>query len=136
MNDAGESSSVSSGSEVYLTSSCSEPLADFALSPDGNLRHQYSGLCVAVNPAAASTTPPPPPPEGAAAVESASIGTLHCATYNFSAVSTYNDEQSVRACNHLRYPQPLLTLHTSQRASTQNSKSVRLKWCVVSMQHS
>ena len=126
-NDAGESSSVSSGSEVYLTSSCSEPLADFALSPDGILRQQYSGLCVAVNPAAPSTTPPPPPPEGAAAVESASIGTLHCATYNFSAVSTYNDEQSVRACNHLRYPQPLLTLHTSQSASTQNLKSVRLK---------
>ncbi len=88
MNDAGESSSVSSGSEVYLTSNCSEPLADFALSPDGILRHQYSGLCVAVNPSAPSTTPPPPPPEGGAAVESASIGKQHCATYKFSAVFT------------------------------------------------
>ncbi|KAL0046921.1 hypothetical protein WJX82_001759 [Trebouxia sp. C0006] len=74
LHPAGESSSVSSGTEVYLTSNCSEPLADFALSPDGILRHQYSGLCVAVNPSAPSTTPPPPPPEGAAAVESASIG--------------------------------------------------------------
>ncbi|KAL0029215.1 hypothetical protein WJX79_003816 [Trebouxia sp. C0005] len=74
LHPAGESSSVSSGSEVYLTSNCSEPLADFALSPDGILHHQYSGLCVAVNPSAPSTTPPPPPPEGAAAVESASIG--------------------------------------------------------------
>jgi len=102
MIHAGESSSVSSGSEVYLTFNCSEPLADFALSPDGILRHQYSGLCVAVNPSAPSTTPPPPPLEGAAAVESASIGMLHCATYRLSAVSTYADEQSVRVCNHLR----------------------------------
>ncbi len=102
MIHAGESSSVSSGSEVYLTFNCSEPLADFALSPDGILRHQYSGLCVAVNPSAPSTTPPPPPLEGAAAVESASIGMLHCATYRLSAVSAYADEQSVRVCNHLR----------------------------------
>lgn len=99
---AGESSSVSSGSEVYLTSNCSEPLADFALSPDGILRHQYSGLCVTVNPSAPSTTPPPPPPEGAAAVESASIGTLHCATYKLSAASTYDDEHNGRVCNHLQ----------------------------------
>lgn len=70
----GESTSLSAGTEVYLTSNCSEPLADFALSADGILRHQYSGLCVVVNPSAPSTTPPPPPPEGAAAVESAAIG--------------------------------------------------------------
>ncbi|KAL0039152.1 hypothetical protein WJX77_009573 [Trebouxia sp. C0004] len=102
LHPAGESSSVSSGSEVYLTSNCSEPLADFAISADGILRHQYSGLCVAVNPSAPSTTPPPPPPEGGAAVESASIGTLDCATYKFSALFSYADEQSVRVGNHLQ----------------------------------
>ena len=81
----GESTSLSAGTEVYLTSNCSEPLADFALSADGILRHQYSGLCVVVNPSAPSTTPPPPPPEGGAAVESAAIGMppacKHCCTY-------------------------------------------------------
>lgn len=71
---AGESSSIGAGTEVYLTSNCSEPLADFVLDQDGILRHQYSGLCVGVNPSAPSTTPPPPPPEGGAAVESAAIG--------------------------------------------------------------
>ena len=71
---AGDSEDVAVGTEVSLSSSCAEPLADFALGSDNFLRHQYSGLCVGVNPAAPSTIPSPPPPANGAAVESAGIG--------------------------------------------------------------
>lgn len=71
---AGSSEDVGAGTEVSLSSSCAEPLADFALGSDNFLRHQYSGLCVGVNPAAPSTIPSPPPPANGAAVESAGIG--------------------------------------------------------------
>lgn len=65
------------GTEVSLSSSCAEPVADFALGSDHLLRHQYTGLCVGVNPAAPSTIPSPPPPASGAAVESAGIGAGH-----------------------------------------------------------
>ena len=70
---AGQSSNVGPGTALHLTSNCSQAWADFALGPDGILRHQYSGLCVGVNPSAPASTPPPPPPRGAA-IESAVIG--------------------------------------------------------------
>lgn len=71
---AGNSEDVGVGTEVSLSSSCAEALADFALGSDKLLRHQYSGLCVGLNPAAPSTIPSPPPPANGAAVESAGIG--------------------------------------------------------------
>lgn len=66
--------SIGVGTEVQLSSNCTGAAADFALSSQGVLRHQYSGLCVGPNPAAPSTTPPPPPPQGSGAIESAAIG--------------------------------------------------------------
>ncbi|KAL3162526.1 hypothetical protein ABBQ32_010182 [Trebouxia sp. C0010 RCD-2024] len=73
LHPVGSSEGVGAGTEVWLSSSCAEPLADFALGSDNYLRHQYSGLCVGVNPAAPSTVPSPPPPANGAAVESAGI---------------------------------------------------------------
>ena len=78
---AGDGSSIHVGTEVRLGSSCAEALADFALGSDNLLRHQYSGLCVGVNPAAPSTIPAPPPPAMGAAVESAGIGQSHHMMY-------------------------------------------------------
>ena len=70
------------GTPLQLSSNCTGAAADLALSSQGILRHQYSGLCVGPNPAAPSTTPPPPPPEGSGAIESiATGGTSICNTF-------------------------------------------------------
>ena len=64
------------GTAVQLQGTCTDELADFVLTPSGFLRHQYSGLCAALNPAAPGTEPASPAALASqnAAVESAGVG--------------------------------------------------------------
>eukprot|EP00891_Asterochloris_glomerata_P005398 jgi/Astpho2/5398/fgenesh1_pg.00076_%23_6_t len=64
------------GTPVQLQGTCTDELADFVLTPSGFLRHQYSGLCAALNPAAPGTEPASPAALASqnAAVESAGVG--------------------------------------------------------------
>ncbi len=64
------------GTPVQLQGTCTDELADFVLTPSGFLKHQYSGLCAALNPAAPGTEPASPAALASqnAAVESAGVG--------------------------------------------------------------
>ena len=64
------------GTALQLQGTCTDELADFVLSPSGFLRHQYSGLCAALNPSAPGTEPASPAALASqnAAVEDAGVG--------------------------------------------------------------
>ena len=64
------------GTALQLQGTCTDELADFVLTPSGFLRHQYSGLCAALNPSAPGTEPASPAALASqnAAVEDAGVG--------------------------------------------------------------
>ena len=95
------------GTSVQLQGTCTDELADFVLTPGGFLRHQYSGLCAALNPAVPGTEPASPAALASqnAAVESAGVGEasavlLPAGTSSTDAAATHQAPRAASGARH------------------------------------